>query len=438
MRRFNPEKSPLQEQNVLDQLSPRTRRQNLRAAANHASPSATPQGRMNAIVDDILDETEQSTENLRPSATEDTGNEDLDTSYDINPIGDDDDGAANTTHDEEAGETDQAADEEEYSLPNGSSLSIDPEDTVDSIEDEDSIPANNVSYQEAEDNSTVPAPIPSKKSGRPLKRKSDALDATSDTPSKKAKATLSSKAKGKRPVYHDKSPVLPSVEHTPKSTKPAKSNSKSKRAPKPKDSKGSSRLPPEREKELEDVVERIKSRPGPPRSLFLLRRETPTDDSNTRTRSGRVSVKPLAYWKNERCVFGEGSPQNVGLGERFPMTSIKEIVRVEEQTFGESGKKCKKSKSKSKKRPTTTDPDDETDLADGGESEDEHAEPWESATGIFQGYCQDWDEDENVPINEVVETGMSPFVAFLAFFPSPKRTSHVFSSAPLGLISPSH
>ncbi|KAJ5319402.1 hypothetical protein MYU51_017469 [Penicillium brevicompactum] len=143
--------------------------------------------------------------------------------------------------------------------------------------------------------------------------------------------------------------------------------------------------PPEREPlepELDRVVNDYANRTGPlkGRSLYILKRENPTDSSATHTRSGRVSVRPLAYWRNERCVFGDGEAAE---GHRYPVSTIKEIIRTEEQ---ENDKKKKgkrssqKSKSKSKKRKdeSSDEEDDEVDL-------------WEKEGGVLHGYTLKWD-----------------------------------------------
>ena len=63
------------------------------------------------------------------------------------------------------------------------------------------------------------------------------------------------------------------------------------------------------------------------RSLYILKHEAPAEDTAARTRSGRVSIKPLAFWKNEKCVFGDGE---VAEGGRFPHATVKEVIRTEE------------------------------------------------------------------------------------------------------------
>ncbi|KAJ5512957.1 hypothetical protein N7463_002509 [Penicillium fimorum] len=135
------------------------------------------------------------------------------------------------------------------------------------------------------------------------------------------------------------------------------------------------------EPELDRVVENYANRTGPlkGRSLYILKRENPTDNSATHTRSGRVSVRPLAYWRNERCVFGDGEAAE---GHRYPLSTIKEVIRTEEQEPEKKKKKGKRStshKSKSKKQK-----DDSSD-------EDEDVDLWEKEGGVLHGYTLKWD-----------------------------------------------
>ncbi|OAX78764.1 hypothetical protein ACJ72_06927 [Emergomyces africanus] len=185
------------------------------------------------------------------------------------------------------------------------------------------------------------------------------------------------KRRGRKPkaaateVYHD-------VEET-----------ESSRVAKTSGSKGRSNLhmSVEQEQELNAVVENITSRNGPlkNRSLYILKRETPSDPSAQHTRSGRVSVRPLAYWRNERCVYGDGSAE---VGQRFPLSTIKEIIRTEEQdTLRDTKAKRsskKKSKSKSRSKRSRDDPSDDEDDID-------NAEPWETEQGVFYGPVKKWD-----------------------------------------------
>ncbi|KAJ5272856.1 hypothetical protein N7478_007981 [Penicillium angulare] len=132
--------------------------------------------------------------------------------------------------------------------------------------------------------------------------------------------------------------------------------------------------------ELEKVVENYAQRSGPlkGRSLYILKRENPTDPASTHTRSGRTSIRPLAYWRNERCVYGDN--EAVEDGHRFPLSTIKEIVRTEELE-PEQKKKGKKAgrKGKSKKRGNESSDD-----------EDGEADIWEKE-GVLHGYIPRWD-----------------------------------------------
>ncbi|KAJ5794462.1 hypothetical protein N7457_001061 [Penicillium paradoxum] len=136
------------------------------------------------------------------------------------------------------------------------------------------------------------------------------------------------------------------------------------------------------EPELDRVVENYANRTGPlkGRSLYILKREIPTDNNATHTRSGRVSVRPLAYWRNERCVFGDGEAAE---GHRYPLSTIKEVIRTEEQEPEKKNKKKGKRpashKSKSKKR------------NDESSDEDEDVDLWEKEGGVLHGYTLKWD-----------------------------------------------
>lgn len=147
--------------------------------------------------------------------------------------------------------------------------------------------------------------------------------------------------------------------------------------------------------ELEQVVENHVKRTGPlkGRSLYILKREIPTEQQAAHTRSGRVSVRPLAYWRNERCVYGDGEAD---LGQRYPLTTIKEIIRTEDiEPEKKGGKKRKGKKSKSKKHEEESDDDDD------------ERDKWEAEDGVLHGYIKKWDTDKQVASNEEEITGTS-------------------------------
>lgn len=87
----------------------------------------------------------------------------------------------------------------------------------------------------------------------------------------------------------------------------------------------------------------IARRPPLPKSRGLLinrptasRHERPDDPDSSmrRTRSGRTSFKPLAYWRNERVEFDRGEAEDTFVGRkrigRFVLPSVSGIVRVDE------------------------------------------------------------------------------------------------------------
>jgi centromere protein C len=189
-------------------------------------------------------------------------------------------------------------------------------------------------------------------------------------------------------------------------------------------------LSTQQEAELGQIIERVRARPGQPKSLYILRRETPADDSAVHTRSGRISVKPLAYWRNERCVYG-GSPGGVSLsdGARFPLNSIKEIIRTEEVASRRSrspsrGKrKGKKGKSKSRAGTAESEIDSNSDSDQDPAWIDRDAEEWEASSGIYRGDVSIWDHDQQAPLDALEEVE-------LAYAPASIQTKEVKSMHP--------
>lgn len=150
--------------------------------------------------------------------------------------------------------------------------------------------------------------------------------------------------------------------------------------------------------ELDRVVENYANRTGPlkGRSLYILKREVPTENSTTHTRSGRVSVRPLAYWRNERCVFGDGEAVE---GQRFPLSTIKEVIRTEELE-PEKKRKGKRPGRKSKSRKHNNDASDD--------EEDEDADEWEKQGGILHGYVQKWNPETQTGSKDEEVLGKEP------------------------------
>ncbi|PYH41164.1 Cupin domain protein [Aspergillus saccharolyticus JOP 1030-1] len=164
--------------------------------------------------------------------------------------------------------------------------------------------------------------------------------------------------------------------------------------------------------QLDRVVENYINRTGPlkGRSLYVLKREAPSDGTATHTRSGRVSVRPLAYWRNERCVYGDGEAVE---GQRFPLSTIKEIIRTEELEPEKPQSSKRRSSKRSQAKPSRDDDSDE-DAA--------FLDPWEKKGGILHGYVRMWDSESQT-------AGESDIVVDLAYAPSGMETKSVKDSS---------
>lgn len=138
-------------------------------------------------------------------------------------------------------------------------------------------------------------------------------------------------AKGKKPAVKK-----PAATSSKSSTGPATaSTSASKPSPGAKTAKGRKRKSSIDPGDVSQVV--VARRPPLPKSRGLLinRRELPGDSGSMfRTRSGRTSFKPLAYWRNERVDYEKDEAEDAFAGRthkpKFVLPSIKEVVRVDE------------------------------------------------------------------------------------------------------------
>ncbi|TPX09963.1 uncharacterized protein E0L32_008810 [Thyridium curvatum] len=133
---------------------------------------------------------------------------------------------------------------------------------------------------------------------------------------------------------------------------------------------------------------------GPPlpkaRGLVISRREVPGEAGMVRTRSGRNSFKPLAFWRNEHVEFDQSEvlEDRFGRGKgtsRFVLPAIKEVHRVEEEVAPHKAKSSRRrpaaSGGASKRRRAAGDDDGEGD---------EPAEPWEEDPGEVVGEVVVW------------------------------------------------
>ena len=265
------------------------------------------------------------------------------------------------------------------------------------------------------------------------KRKSDSIEederkasyepSAPTQPAKRTKTAATKQTKAKSSKAVDRGfPLDPALA--------PESRSKTKSGPAAKSKATNLPLSTQQEAELGEIIDRVRARPGQQKSLYILRRETPADDSAVHTRSGRVSVKPLAYWRNERCVYG-GSPGGAGLSEgaRFPLNSIKEIIRTEEVDNGrsrspsKSRRKGKKGKGKRRSGTVENDVDSDSDSDADGEWIDPDAEEWEASSGIYRGDVSVWDQDHQAPLDTLEEVE-------LAYAPASIQTKDVKGANP--------
>lgn len=145
--------------------------------------------------------------------------------------------------------------------------------------------------------------------------------------------------------------------------------------------------------------------PGGPksRSLYVLRSETPADDSGARVlRSGRTSVKPMAFWRNERIVYGDRTND----GSTMVLPGIKEVIRTEEIEQPPF------------KRATgrRTGPRKKQQLAD-LEEDDEDQAPWEAEeVPIMRGEIMQWDPMIGKGNEDLIEESGQSRIDIKSFF----------------------
>lgn len=114
------------------------------------------------------------------------------------------------------------------------------------------------------------------------------------------------------------------------------------------------------------------------RSLQILRQGTPFEDVGAKTtRSGRISTKPVEYWRNERIEYGHDGTK-------------KEIIRAEDvEETKRSAARARPRKRTTKRSESAIEEEPELEL-----------EEWEVNEGQFQGWVNGWDEKQNIIIDE--------------------------------------
>lgn len=118
-------------------------------------------------------------------------------------------------------------------------------------------------------------------------------------------------------------------------------------------------------------------------------------DSNgfKQTRSGRNSVRPVAYWKNERIEYSEDENTYYN-GGNFLLPKIRGVIRadeVEEDRPKRGPRKAIKGAKRKKRAAAVESEDEEEDAAD--------IEPWETEPGRLVGDIREWDPDDPTGMN---------------------------------------
>ncbi|KAL1622299.1 mitotic fidelity of chromosome transmission-related protein [Neofusicoccum ribis] len=115
-----------------------------------------------------------------------------------------------------------------------------------------------------------------------------------------------------------------------------------------------------------------------PRSLQVLRQGTPFEDAGARTtRSGRISAKPVEFWRNERIEYAHDGTK-------------KEIVRAEDiDEPKRPGRHTTSRKRTNKKSVSVIE-----------EEEELEPEDWEVNEGVLHGFVNGWDEKNHAIIDE--------------------------------------
>ena len=246
-----------------------------------------------------------------------------------------------------------------------------------------------------------PAFSPKAKSNSRRKRKSDLEVPTSSPAAKRPRREDPEKARAVSTISEEGE--VDAQETVAESSKaPSQPQKRPRGRPALKERSTNVKTKPKYPKEVKGVIEKVRARPNPPKQLYILRRETPADDGVTHTRSGRVSFKPLAFWRNEQCVYG-GSPSGAGLkdGARFPLNSVKEIIRTEEVVESLARTKSKKRKGRTERSKSRTEDAEVSDSESDEERVDPDAEAWETSIGTLRGAVQVWDSEAQAPIDEV-------------------------------------
>lgn len=264
--------------------------------------------------------------------------------------------------------------------------------------------------EEEEESPAKQAPVQSKKRGRPAAGKAAAAQ-QNDEEEAEPPRRLAKRRRSNNPVEEEPAEPVPTKPAgrprgrpagVAKQTGPTTSETNETSAAAAQKPKGKRGRPPKTARRSEspaaagaDTSLAIVPR-GPPlpksRGLLINRRvEVPgSNDGILRTRSGRNSFRPLAFWRNEHVdydqdaavddAFGRGGKGKVG---KVLLPTVKEIVRVEQEEAPTKKKSSYKSSASSKSKRSKASEENPF-------YESEPADAWEEDPGTFEGDAIMW------------------------------------------------
>ena len=193
-------------------------------------------------------------------------------------------------------------------------------------------------------------------------------------------------------VKGPKRPRVDPLEKTPADTNMKGAKSKAKKPP-PSERDPNAKIVAAKRKAKAPSVEPT-GRFARPRSrgLTILRTGTPAEDDGARVlKTGRTSVKPIAYWRNERIVYGELNMD----GKDLVLPAIKEVIRTDEIIEHRPKYSYRRRGATGRSRSHV--------LEEVEEEEDQDQEEWEADPGFLHTEVLRWDPETERGLEEVHE-----------------------------------
>lgn len=135
-----------------------------------------------------------------------------------------------------------------------------------------------------------------------------------------------------------------------------------------------------------------------PKPAHRVRTESADADSVQHTRSGRLSYKPLDYWKGEKAIYHEHNR----------LATVKEIIRMDDVTPPQPKPRARaaprgRQAVGARKRKFGVFADEELDSF--ARDEVDTLEPWEKGEGVVSGEVRQWDPIVGSVTDESMEQG---------------------------------